>query len=180
MEKLSDIALIARVTMLGDRRGFDRLVLKYQSQVRRFFINLTHGDAGLSDDLSQETFIKAYLNLKSFKATASFSTWLLRIGYNVFYDYLRSLKPECDLEEAAQDFSSSAPEREAENSLDLESALALLSQNERTCITLFYMEEQKIKDIASITGLKEGTIKSHLSRAKDKLSVYLKENGYGK
>lgn len=180
MEKLSDIALIARVTMLGDKRGFDRLVQKYQSQVRRFFINLTHGDGDLSDDLSQETFIKAYLNLHSFKATASFSTWLLRIGYNVFYDYLRSVKPECDLEEAAMSLSQSVPEKTTAQELDLESALAQLSQNERTCITLFYMEEQKIKDIAQITGLREGTIKSHLSRAKEKLGAYLKENGYGK
>lgn len=179
MEKISDIALIARVTMFGDSRSFDRLVLKYQSQVRRFFVNLTHGDTDLSDDLSQETFIKAYLNLKSFKATASFSTWLLRIGYNVFYDYIRSLKPEADLEEASMVISSSAPAQDTASSLDLESALAQLSQNERVCITLFYMEEQKIKDIAQITGLKEGTIKSHLSRGKEKLSVYLKGNGYG-
>ena len=56
--------------------------------------------------------------------------------------------------------------------------LATLKEMERTCITLFYMEDQSIEKIAGITGCPAGTVKSHLSRAKDKMASYLKQNGY--
>lgn len=55
---------------------------------------------------------------------------------------------------------------------------ATLKEMERTCITLFYMEDQSIEKIAGITGCPAGTVKSHLSRAKDKMASYLKQNGY--
>lgn len=53
-----------------------------------------------------------------------------------------------------------------------------MKEMERTCITLFYMEDQSIEKIAGITGCPAGTVKSHLSRAKDKMASYLKQNGY--
>ena len=59
MSSLSDIALVAQVVALGNTRAFDQLVRKYQSPVRRFFLHQTCGDEALSDDLAQETFIKA-------------------------------------------------------------------------------------------------------------------------
>ena len=60
MSQLNDIALVAQVVVLGNKRAFDTLVKKYQSPVRRFFLHQTLGDEELSDDLAQETFIKAY------------------------------------------------------------------------------------------------------------------------
>ena len=62
--------------------------------------------------------------------------------------------------------------------MDLYRALAMLKEIERTCINLFYMEDLSIDKIADITGCPAGTVKSHLSRAKQKLATYLKENGY--
>jgi RNA polymerase sigma-70 factor (ECF subfamily) len=64
--------------------------------------------------------------------------------------------------------------------MDIYAALEQLKEAERTCITLFYMEEQEIKKIAEITGLAEGTVKSHLSRGKEKMANYLTQNGYGR
>ena len=92
MSQLNDISLVAQVVVFRNTRAFDQLVGKYQSSVRRFFLHLTCGDSELSDDLAQDTFIKAYTNLASFKNLSSFSTWLYRIAYNVFYDYLRTRK----------------------------------------------------------------------------------------
>lgn len=86
MEKLSDISLVTKVVMLHDRKSFDLLVRKYQSPIRGFFLRQTLGDAQLSDDLAQDTFVKAYTHLSGFRGTASFSTWLYRIAYNVWYD----------------------------------------------------------------------------------------------
>jgi len=67
MKQVNDLALISQVLILNRKSAFDTLVKEYQESIRRFFLNLTTGDKELSDDLSQETFIKAYLNLKNFK-----------------------------------------------------------------------------------------------------------------
>lgn len=65
MSQLNDISLVAQVVVFKNTRAFDQLVQKYQSPVRRFFLHLTCGDSELSDDLAQDTFIKAYTNLAS-------------------------------------------------------------------------------------------------------------------
>ena len=89
MASLTDISLVAQVAISGNRRAFDELVRWYQSPVRRFFLHQTLGDGQLSDDLAQDTFLKAYTNIASFRGLASFQTWIMRIAYNVFYDYTR-------------------------------------------------------------------------------------------
>lgn len=180
IESLSDIALVTQVVVWHNKRAFDQLVRKYQSQVRRFFLNQTCGDRELSDDLAQDTFIKAYTSLQSFKGAANFSTWLYRIAYNVFYDYIRSQKPTSDIDDVSWDASYSEEQQDVGKKMDVYAALQQLKEAERTCITLFYMEELEIKKIAEITGMAEGTVKSHLSRGKEKMANYLKQNGYGR
>ena len=71
MSKNEDIILIAKCLLNDDRRAYTRLVDKYHPQIKRFFLNQTLGDAMLSDDLAQETFIKAYTSLRSFKGLSS-------------------------------------------------------------------------------------------------------------
>lgn len=178
MSQLNDISLVAQVVVFQNTRAFDQLVKKYQSPVRRFFLHQTCGDRELSDDLAQDTFIKAYTSLASFKNLSSFSTWLYRIAYNVFYDYIRSKKETADLETYQVDAHWNTTQKDIGKQMDIYRALATLKELERTCITLFYMEDQSIEKIAGITGCPVGTVKSHLSRAKDKMAVYLKQNGY--
>lgn len=178
MNQLNDISLVAQVVVLKNTKAFDQLVQKYQSAVRRFFLNLTCGDSELSDDLAQDAFIKAYTNIASFKNLSSFPTWLYRIAYNVFYDYIRSRKEMEDLDTYQVDTQHSTLQEDVGGQMDIYRALNSLKEMERTCITLFYMEDQSIEKIAGITGCPMGTIKSHLSRAKDKMAAYLKQNGY--
>ena len=170
----TDLSLAVQVAVAGDKRAFDELVRRHQSPVRRFFLNQTLGDSQLSDDLAQDTFVKAYVNIKSFRALASFQTWLMRIAYNVFYDYTRSHRPTEDVERL--------PERSRQENqtlrLDIYRALSLLKTDERTCITLQLIDGHDIRKVAEITGMKEGTVKSHLSRGKEKLANYLRKNGY--
>ena len=175
MATLTDISLIVQVAASGDRRAFDELVRRYQSPVRRFFLNQTLGDSQLSDDLAQDTFIKVYTSIASFRGQASFQTWLMRIAYNVLYDYRRSQKQTSDVEQVV----GTASEAPAGLKMDLYKALSLLKPDERTCITLQLIDGQPIDKIAEITQMPEGTVKSHLSRGKKQLANYLKENGYG-
>ena len=177
MEKVNDLSLVTKVVMLHDRKSFDLLVRKYQSPIRGFFLRQTIGDGQLSDDLAQDTFVKAYTHLASFKGTANFSTWLYRIAYNVWYDYTRSHKETQDIDTPAV-ARKNAQGGSASLKMDLLNALQILSENERTCITLQLMEGLPIDKIAEVTGMAQGTIKSHLSRGKSKLASYLKQNGY--
>lgn len=186
MSRLNDISLATQVAVFHNRRAFDQLVREYQSPVRRFFLTQTTGNEALSDDLAQDTFLKAYTRIGQYRGTSSFLTWLTRIAYNVWYDHCRSEKGRTNSE---QDVSGTPLDRVAaagsslftlQSSLqmDISTALRQLKDEERTCITLQLIEGYDIKDIARITQMKEGTVKSHLSRGKEKLANYLRQNGY--
>jgi RNA polymerase sigma-70 factor (ECF subfamily) len=183
MAEFNDIALVTQVAVFHNKEAFDQLVRKYQSPVRRFFLNQTLGDEPLSDDLAQETFIKAYVNITKFRGLSSFSTWLFRIAYNVHYDYRRKQSAELattiDGEQAGR-AAANAQSYTLNSSLkmDLYKALSLLKDEERTCITLQLIDGQPIDKISDITGIPQNTVKSHLKRGKEKLASYLKENGY--
>ena len=177
MTDLSDIALVTQVAVLHNKKAFDQLVRKYQSPVRRFFLNQTLGDEQLSDDLAQETFIKAYVNITKFRGMSSFSTWLMRIAYNVFYDDVRSRKQTEDIDTSSA-VRQSSKSGDSNLKMDIHAALALLKPDERTCITLQLIDGYPIDQISKITGMNENTVKSHLKRGKDKMANYLKENGY--
>ena len=178
MSQFNDIALVAQVVVFGNKRAFDTLVKKYQSPIRRFFLQQTLGDEALSDDLAQETFIKAYTHLASYKNLSSFSTWLFRIAYNVFYDYIRNRKETSGLEDWEVDATHQTEQRQIGKEMDIYRGLSLLKGVERTCITLHYMEDLPIAKISAIVGIPSGTVKSHLSRGKEKLANFLKQNGY--
>ena len=181
---MTDISLVARVAVGGDRRAFDELVRRYQSPVRRFFLHQTLGDSQLSDDLAQDTFLKAYSNIASFRGLASFQTWLMRIAYNVFYDHTRRQHPEDDGQQLEQMAAGghiglqTAPSAAVATRMDVYHALAQLKADERTCITLQLIDGYDISAIARITVMREGTVKSHLSRGKERLANYLRQNGY--
>ena len=91
---------MAQVVMFDNKRAFDSLVKECQSRVRKFFLAQTLGDEPLSDDRAQETFVKAYLKISTFRGTSSFSTWLFRIAYNVYYDYAPCLHTTSDIDAA--------------------------------------------------------------------------------
>ena len=154
--------------------------------MRRFFLHQTLGNEALSDDLAQDTFIKAYTNISKFRGLSSFQTWLMRIAYNVFYDYCRKMSNEqlvmSNANEEMKNVSAAHSSFITSNSslkMDIYQALSLLKDDERTCITLQLIDGYDIAKIADITQMKQGTVKSHLSRGKEKLANYLKENGYG-
>ena len=182
MATLSDISLVTQVTVFRNKRAFDQLVRKYQSPVRRFLLNLTASNEALSDDLAQDTFLKAYTHIGQFRGTASFQTWLMRIAYNVFYDYKRRVPhsaSEGTIGDAALETAEAPSGTVVGTIIDVRRALALLKDEERTCVTLQMIDGEPIGQIAAITGMPENTIKSHLRRGKARLANYLKQNGYG-
>ncbi|MGM9702195.1 MAG: RNA polymerase sigma factor [Prevotella sp.] len=181
MEYINDMTLIARMAIGGDKKAFDQLVRKYQSRVRKFFLAQTLGDSQLSDDLAQDTFIKAYTHIGQFHGTSSFGTWLMRIAYNTYYDYKRRATPIPSLGRGDEVPSNSPLPREGSGvglRLDILQALSILSDSQRTCITMQLIDGRQIDEIAEITNMPLGTVKSHLKRGKDLMVQFLKSNGY--
>ena len=110
LSKWDELRLIARCVAGDDRHAFERLVDEYNDGLRRFLLNLTLGDACLTDDLAQETFLKVYLSLRSFQGLARFKTWLYRIAYNEYYSYMRKMKEEYPESETQHDIMDSSIE----------------------------------------------------------------------
>jgi len=161
-----------------NRAEFEKEVMLNQEPLRRFLYNLCGGDAVLGDDIAQEAFIKAYLNLSSFSGKSKFSTWLFRIAYNCFCDNKRASKKyaSSELNENIVSDNESADSRYKNQELYM--AMSKLNQKERSAVLLFYMEDKSLKEISVITGMPENTVKSHLSRARGNLSNHLKSIGY--
>ncbi len=180
MKQPDDLLLITRVVLFGDKKAFEKLVVMYQSKIRRFLLHLTSGNKELSDDLSQEVFIKVYLNLSSFRGTARFSTWLYRISYNTFNDYLKKTNHE-DPEDDVYKYEGHLYNEISENlniKIDINESLKILREVEKTAVLLFYMEDMSHEKIAFIMNCPVGTVKSYILRGRDKLALYFKNSGY--
>lgn len=171
LSKIEELRLIAKCVAGDNRNAFGRLVEEYQEGLRRFLLNLTLGDVALSEDLSQETFLKAYMSLRSFRGMARFKTWLYRIACNEYYSYRRQSREVSPTDDdIPMPDVDSMPMLATDAHIDVETCLKALTENERTVVLLFYLEDQPIKRIVEITGMPDGTIKSHLSRAKQKMA----------
>ncbi|MCM1518058.1 MAG: RNA polymerase sigma factor [Pseudoflavonifractor sp.] len=171
LSRIEELKLVALCMTADSRHAFGRLVEEYQQPLRRFLLNLTSGDADLADDVAQEAFLKAYTSLRSFRGLSRFGTWLYRIAYNEWVSQTRRRREELTGSDSPPpDVESYTPSAADDARLDVSRAIAALSEPERTVVLLFYMEDRPIKDIVTITGFPEGTVKSHLSRAKVKMA----------
>jgi len=166
---LSDKSLIALVLLNNDHSAFEKIVVKYQSDVRGLFVKLTNGNKALADDLAQDSFIRVYKYLKTFKATADFSTWLYRVSYNVFIDYTKSLKKTNDI--VGYDCVSD-DDKDVGSEIDLQNAMRVLNENEKVAILLHYDKGYSHNEIAKIMEIPLGTVKTNILRAKEKLKKY--------
>ncbi|MBR5685137.1 MAG: sigma-70 family RNA polymerase sigma factor [Muribaculaceae bacterium] len=173
LSKLDEIRLLSQCALADNRDAFGRLVEAYQPRVRRFLLNLTMGDEMLTDDLAQETFIKAYVGIRGFKGMSAFGTWLYRIAYNEFYNHVRRHHEEHVEDIARMGDASTAATDAIEASMTVQEALTRLGDNERVAVTLFYIEDQPLKQVAKIMQMPEGSVKSLIHRAKGKMRALL-------
>lgn len=176
--RLEEIKLLALCMASDNREAFSRLVEIHQQGLRRFLLNLTNGNVDLTDDLAQETFIKAWLAVRSFRGLSGFKTWLYRIAINEYSTYCRQLarygETDTDMSQLMlEDHSSTTQSADAK--IDVESVLKHLPEKERLVTLLFYLEGLSVKEIVKISGMPDGTVKSHLSRARGHLSKLLTE-----
>ena len=134
-----------------------------------------------AEELTQDVFLKAFQQLSSFKAESSFSTWIYRIATNVAISAVRKKKNDTIRLDESVFFNLSesqvdeALEDESEEQLQrLQRAMEKLEADERALITLYYMEEKPLSEVAFILGMTEGNAKVKLHRIRKKLYIFIK------
>ncbi|MFC2102389.1 RNA polymerase sigma factor [Bacteroidota bacterium] len=178
-----DILFISSFIKNRDRRSFTALIEKYQHDVYNFCYRFT-GDSDDAADCSQEIFIRVYKYLPNFAFRSKFSTWLYRIMVNVCNDMVKKQAyrtKQVSLDNEILNVDSSGPEQAAirkEIQEVFQAALLKIRENYRTVIILRDLEGRSYEEIATLTGMKFGTVKSTLARARMEMSGYLKEYRY--
>ncbi|AZN38116.1 RNA polymerase sigma factor RpoE [Iodobacter ciconiae] len=172
----------------GDKRAFELLVVKYQRRVARLLSRLIRDQSEI-EDVSQESFIKAYRALPSFRGESAFYTWLYRIAINTAKNHLATLgrRPQLasiyedeegeSLDAAAQIPDYHTPETELSNRQIVSTVNAVVDElpsELRTAITLREMEGLSYEDIAAVMDCPIGTVRSRIFRAREAIANKLK------
>ena len=179
--RASDVELIHRVQS-GETEAFDELMKRYAASVYKVTYSLTrnHADA---DDLSQETFIRAYRAIARFDEHYQFYTWVRRIAVNLCFNHLKRGKkfrfvplPDSDGDAESVDIADPNPPQ-ADSGLrrDLDAALARLPADQRAVFVLRVDEEMSYDEISKTLRIPVGTVMSRLNRAREKLRELLRE-----
>jgi RNA polymerase sigma-70 factor (ECF subfamily) len=172
----------------GDREAFDFLVEKYKDIVYAVAYRFAH-DPDLALDLAQDSLIRAYRGIKSFKGRSSFSTWLYRVTMNTCIDYTRRKARSVDSQTVPEDVAEyvgvepivargpRSPDSQAlsgELGEKIQEAIDALPEYHRSVFVLYEIEGMSYKEIADVVGCSIGTVMSRLHYARKKLQRMLK------
>lgn len=179
----SDDKLIARAQE-GDSHSFDLLVRRYQRKIYFLAYRMVKSHDA-ADDVAQETFIKAYFAIKSFRIGYSFYTWLYRICMNLSINFLRRQKlviPESQFEEQVSPLEKEASGADPSSQLALkeieskiEKAIDSLPPKYKAVLVLRLYEDMSYEEIARTLKISLGTVMSRLFRARERMQEMLKE-----
>lgn len=158
---------------LQSAEDFKRFYEEHATKVRGMLFRLV-GEQALSD-LTQESFMKAWEHRDKFRGDSEASTWLYRISYNCAVDYLRkNKKPE--LEPQEENVLPSHEQRYSDREI-VDLLLRSLDIEHRAVVILFYLEDLGVKDVAEALGIPEGTVKSRMNHARNKMMEFLEKKG---
>jgi RNA polymerase sigma-70 factor (ECF subfamily) len=176
-----DEILIGRAKM-GEKAAYESLVRRYQHGIYRLCLQMT-GAHPAADDLAQETFVRAYFALQSFKEGTHFRAWIRRIAVNASLNYLKLRKREEPLGDRPDDYpgavfssvNDSPHEQLLRNDAGraVDKALQALPSKLRAVFILRAMESMSYEDISRSLGIPRGTVMSRLNRARGKLQKSL-------
>ena len=181
---------LVRKAAAGDSDAFEQLVLSYEKPIYNLCLRMC-GNADDAMDLTQETFLKAWRSLGSFRADAAFSTWLYRLCSNLCIDHLRREQKrkvlplqveDSDGDERPLDVPDPAagPEERLsaqEDRQQVAAALQSLEPEYREALTLRVLHDLSYADIAAVLQVREGTVKSRIARAREKMREAMQKLG---
>ncbi len=163
----------------GDASAYDYLVSKYMKRVVSIAWGIVR-NAHDAEDLAQEAFVKAYRTIGRFKTGQPFGPWIYRIVTNLALDVVKHRKrfrheELRDVEPAARRDDADLAARSGELAVRIDAAIESLPEMQRVVARLYLVEEFGHAEIAEMTGLSEGTVRSHLSLARGKLKERLSD-----
>ena len=178
MEQKDDIYYINQVKG-GQSNAFSYIVEKYQDIVFSIALKVLRNRDD-AEEMAQESFIKAYKSLHTFKGNAKFSTWIYRITYNTCISELRKRKmhfastEDIEIKDETKEINlDGIPEENRAQAI--KEAMDQLPEDEYTLVLLYYFEEQSVEEISKVTGLSESNTKVKLFRARKKLYTILND-----
>ncbi len=176
-QEMSDEALLERSG--EEREVFGYLIERYESRLRRYLKRLMPGLGSDADDVLQEIFIKAYVNMRSFDTSMSFSSWIYRIAHNEAVSWLRKKKArpetidlgEDDLRTFASSMQDSLLSTQQHYSKDaVHRALAVMPEKYRSVLVLRFLEGRSYEEMGDILAVPGGTVATLVHRAKKMFS----------
>jgi RNA polymerase sigma-70 factor, ECF subfamily len=180
---VNDDAQLIDEALAGHSVAFGRLVTKYQDRLYNSLVHVV-GSAEEARDVVQDAFVQAFIKLESFHRSSAFYTWLYRIAFNVAISRHRRRKPMVSVEQArelsgqepvARDGNPSERLERQERAVQVQAALAALSEEHRAVLVLREIDGCCYDTIAGILELPVGTVRSRLHRARMELRELLKE-----
>jgi RNA polymerase sigma-70 factor (ECF subfamily) len=160
-----------RAAAAGDLAAFEELVRAYQAQVWRFLRHLL-GDPALAEDVTQETFLRVFLRLRTFRHRSRFSTWVFQVARNAGVDALRSRARQ---ERVAHLTLPTTVVAGADSGTDIVAALGALSVKLRESLLLVEVLGLRYREVAQVLGVPEGTVKSRVAQARQRIAAWLAE-----
>jgi RNA polymerase sigma factor (sigma-70 family) len=174
--------LLVKKTLAGNKKAFESIIQQHQRLVSHIVFRMVANQAE-REDICQDVFVKVYQHLESFQFGSKLSTWIAKIAYNTCLNYLEKKKVLLFDDVSSDDRSmeslpgdTSGPDRLAEEkqtSSLLRKEIRKLPVHYRTIITLYHLDQMSYKEIAETMDLPQGTVKSHLFRARKLLKERL-------
>jgi RNA polymerase sigma-70 factor (ECF subfamily) len=173
---LTDTELISLI-IKGDTSTYEKIMVRYEQKLLRY-VNFLMYDPDAAADVVQDTFIKAYQNLQSYKPKYNFSTWIYRIAHNEAMNAIkknRRIVHQSDIEDIPQIFSEeSGIESKIDRDIlrkDVQHCMRELSPNQREILILYYFQEMKYAEISSVLWIPSASVGVNLLRAKQALKA---------
>jgi RNA polymerase sigma factor (sigma-70 family) len=181
MDQKSDIQYIEQI-LSGRTNAFSHIVERHKNKAFNLALRIC-GNYEEAEEITQDSFVKAYRALGEFRMKCSFATWLYRIVYNSSISHVRSRKARVlsleDFPADAADFLTTAStedeaDKEYKNSI-INFALQKLNEDERGLLTLYYYEELNLDEMEQVTGISKSNIKVKMFRARQKMHAIIEK-----
>lgn len=170
----------------GDSVAFEHLFNRYRDSIYQLYMQRTGGNGDDTDDLLQEAFVKAYLNLHRYKPDYTFGQWIYTIARNTFIDYVRRKRDDMVSIDKTSDSSGTLPAYNApspeeslindQNRDQLEAFILRMTPRYRQLIELRFFREFSYEEIAAELGLPMGTVKTQIHRAREQLCRFITDS----
>ncbi len=165
---------LVRKAQKGDRDSFIELIERHKLSMSRVALSILHNEDDAADAIG-ETVLTAFSQLCTLREPRYFKTWLTRVLISHCYDLLRGSQRAVPMDTLPD---IPAAREDHDQAMDVRRSLAQLAENDRLVLTLHYMDGLKVREIAQMLSVKEGTVKTRLMRSRQRFKkIYLEQEG---